>query len=1023
LYSAASRRGFAGRPHEASSLEQGSAMSALPTGTVTFLFTDIEGSTHLWEQYPQAMQSALARHDAILRRHIESHSGAVFKTVGDAFYAAFAVAPDALAAAVAVQRALSAEDWGETGPLRVRVALHTGTAEERDADYFGPPLNRIARLLAAGHGGQVLLSLATQELVRDHLPPGVELRDLGEHRLKDLHRPERIFQVVASELAADFPPLHTLDTRPNNLPAQATPFIGREKEVDAVRRLMLRPDVRLLTLTGPGGTGKTRLGLQAAADLLDQFEDGVFFVPLAPIGDPGLVVPTVAKTLGVREAGEQTLLEGVKAHLRDQEMLLLLDNFEQVTAAAPAVSDLLASTRRLKVLVTSRAVLHVYGEHDFAVPPLTLPDRKHLPPVERLTQYEAVRLFIERAQALKADFAVTNENAPALAEICHRLDGLPLAIELAAARISLLSPQAILARLEYRLPMLTGGSRDLPARQRALRNTIDWSYDLLDEAEKTLFARVAVFVGSFSVEAAETVISHDGPPPAVSVLDGLTSLVDKSLLRYAAEHEAAGEPRLTMLETIREYALERLSAGEGVEPMRRRHAGHYVALAEKAEPELTGAQQREWLDCLEAEHDNLRAALSWALEQSAAEAAARLASSLWRFWYVRGYLSEGRRWLEQALTTGSALPAPLRAKALNGAGALAWAQGDYTSATALLKESLDAYRSLGDRRGTAGALNGLGVVAMAQGEYARAEAYYEESLALQREIGDRRGIAGALNNLGQIALTHYDYARAVSLYEESLELGRAIGERNVIALALLNWGRVAQVRGDYARSRALLEESLALQRELNDRRGTGLSLANLGTLALHERDFDRAASLYRESLALQREMGDRWGAAASLGGLGMAAFHQGDAEKALTLCEEALALLREVGDRWSCGSSLTDLGLIALEQGDVEKAAARFRESLELWRDLGDEGSNAWNLEGLAEVARLHGQPERAARLLGAAEALREKRGLPAPPNYRPYCERWVAAARAQLGHNEFESAWAEGCAMTAEQAMALALG
>ncbi len=506
-------------------------MADLPTGTVTFLFTDIEGSTTRWEHQRAAMQAALARHDDILRAAIEAHEGHVFKTVGDAFYAVFTSAPDALEAALAAQSPLQAEAWSEdVDTLRVRMALHTGTVQQRDGDYFGPPLNRVARLLSAGHGGQVLLSHVTRELVRDYLPPGAELRDLGEHRLKDLIRPEHVFQLVAPDLPADFQPLRTLDNRPNNLPLQLTPFIGRERELEVVRERLAQPDMRLLTLSGPGGTGKTRLGLQVAADLLDTFPDGVWFVNLAPISDPALVMPTIAATLGIAEVAGQSLLDTLKWYLRDKQMLLVLDNFEQVLPAAPVVNDLLAAAPGLKVLVTSRALLGIYGEHDVAVPPLALPDLRRLPPLERLSQYEAVRLFIERAQAAKSDFAITGENAPAVAEICVRLDGLPLAIELAAARIRLLPPQALLQRLSSRLKLLTGGRRDLPARHQTLRGAIEWSYSLLDPVEQTLFARLAVFVGGRTLEAVEAVCNADGDLE-VDVLDGLASLVDKSLVR------------------------------------------------------------------------------------------------------------------------------------------------------------------------------------------------------------------------------------------------------------------------------------------------------------------------------------------------------------------------------------------------------------------------------------------------------------------------------------------------------------
>src|SRR5215204_6275239 len=626
-------------------------MASPPTGTLTFLFTDIEGSTRLWEHDAQAMQAALARHDELLRGAIEERGGYVFKTVGDAFCAAFLTAPDALEAALEIQHRLLSSEWQQNEPLRVRMALHTGAAQERDEDYFGPPVNRVARLLSAAHGGQVLLSLPTQELVRDQLPTGTTLRDLGEHRLKDLFRPERVFQLSAPDLPVEFPSLRTLDAYLNNLPLQPTPLIGREKEASEVCDLLRGDETRLLTLSGPGGTGKTRLALQAAADLLDDFPDGTFFVPLATLSEAELFLFTVAETLGVRETGEQPLDESLNDYLSERRLLLVLDNFEQVLGAAPTVTEMLAGAPKLKVLATSRAPLGLYGEKEYAVPPLSVPDVRHLPDFKTLSQYEAVRLFIERAKSAKADFEVTDESAPAVAEICVRLDGLPLAIELAAARIKMLPPKAILQRLSSRLKLLTGGARDLPVRQRTLRGAIEWSHTLLGDGEKTLFARMAVFSGGRTLEAVEAVCDAQGDLP-VDSFEGVSSLLDKSLLRQ--EEGPNGEPRFVMLETVHEFAREKLGKSAEAEEIKRVHAQYFLALAEEARPELRGPNQLEWLERLEAEHDNMRAALSWALERKEVEVALRLGGALGWFWWMRGYYSEGRRWLEDALANGRA---------------------------------------------------------------------------------------------------------------------------------------------------------------------------------------------------------------------------------------------------------------------------------------------------------------------------------------------------------------------------------
>jgi predicted ATPase/class 3 adenylate cyclase len=793
-------------------------MRDLPTGTLTLLFTDIAGSTRLLTQLGDRYASVLSECRQVLRTAFGQWNGHEVDTQGDAFFVVFARATDAVSAAVAAQRALASHAFPKGVAVHVRVGLHTGEPQRTADGYVGLDVHRAARMMSAGHGGQVLLSQTTSSLVEQDLPEDVHLRDLGEHRLKDLGRPMHLFQLVISDLPADFPPLTTLASSPNNLPVQPTPFLGREHEVAAIGDLLRREDVRLVTLSGAGGVGKTRLGLQVAADLSDRFASGVFFVNLAPISHPALVVPTIAKTLAIREAMGQALLERLAEHLRQQQLLLLLDNFEQVVSAAEQVAALLTTCPQLKVLVTSREVLHVRAEHEFPVPPLAFPDPDHLPELAALSHHAAVALFLQQAQAVKPDFQLTDANARAVASLCARLDGLPLAIELAAARMKLFSPQALLARLGQPLSVLTSASRDVPARQQTLRNTIAWSYNLLDAKAQRLFQQLSVFVGGCTLEAVEAVASAGGEG-AGSVVDAVASLLDKNLLLQ--REQVPGESRVEMLETLRAYGLEALEASGGMEVTRQAHAEYYLRLAEEAEPELAGQEQAVWLERLEQELDNLRTALEWGLERGevepSPEMALRLAGALRRFWDIRGHTSEGRTFLERALALAGSKggAAPVQVKALTTAAYLAYCQGDIDRAEALSKESLARCRELGEAAGVARSLRLLGMIAWKRYHFAVAFSLTEESLALFREVGEKDEIAWSLNNVAAYISYRGEYARASSLTEESLALFREVGDQEGIAWSLDRLAVLLMItQGDQATGRVLLEESLTLCREV-----------------------------------------------------------------------------------------------------------------------------------------------------------------------------------------------------------------
>jgi predicted ATPase/class 3 adenylate cyclase len=775
-----------------------------PSGEVTLLFTDIEGSTRLWEAHPREMAVALARHDRLVRELIEGASGYVFKTVGDAFCAAFASASSAVTTASEVQRAVSVEPWPAETPIHVRMALHSGGCEERDGDYFGPPVNRVARLLAVAHGGQTLLSGTTRELVYAVMDASVSMRDLGQHRLKDLSVAEHVYQ-LGSE---DFPPLRSLYR--TNLPVVATPFVGRDREIEQVAALLARPDVRLVTLTGAGGSGKTRLALQAAGAAVDAFDGGVWWVPLAELRDPSLMLDAAARAVGAAIP--------LSEHIGTKCMLLVLDNFEHVIAAASGIGRLLGDCSQLTVLATSREPLHLEGEWQYAVDPLPASD--------------AMTLFETRARAVRRDF----ETDAAVRDICARLDNLPLAIELAAARVKVLSPTAMLQRLERRLPLLAGAHRDAPERQQTLRSTIEWSYRLLSPAEQELFRQLSVFAGGCTLEAIVAVCDAD--------LETVASLVDKSLVRVRD-----GE-RFSMLTVIRDHAAEQRDASGETDLLRRRHADIYATLADEAEPHLR-AGAKECLDRLDEEHDNLRAALGWLADAGESQRLLRLAGALSRFWYLRGYLPEGRRRLEQALTTDER-PTAARAAALNGAAVVA---ADPVTMRRRAEQGLELHRALGDAWGAGYSVLLLGYADAQEHQYARARRHFEESARTLRDMGDEHFALLASRNLAWMHAELGDHLRARALHEENLQRARSLRNERVEASSLAALAQYAFDEKRTTEARAMLARSLCLWRDLANRLEIAVTLTQIAKVIASDGHATIAAQLLSRAEALHHEIG------------------------------------------------------------------------------------------------------------------------------------------------------------------------
>jgi len=963
----------------------------LPGGTVTFLFTDIEGSTKLLKRLRDLYSTLLEEHREILRGAFAQWNGHEVDSRGEEFFVAFPRATDAVAAAVEAQRELEGHTWPEGVDVRVRIGLHTGEPWVAEEGYVGMDVHRAARIANVGHGGQVLLSETTAALVIDELPEGVSLLDLGRHRLKDVRRMERIRQLVIEELPNEFPPLKSLEVLPpstpvekqrHNLPAELTPFIGRKTELVEIGEMLRDPSIRLLTLVGVGGMGKTRLSLHAAAELVDEFPDGVWLVEFAKLRDPELVPQHAAAVLGVsaQEAEEgRDVGDVLTSYLRDKKLLILLDNCEHlIEACAGLAENLLRGCPEVQLFATSRENLGIPGEKSFVVPSMELPPETSRP--QELEAYEATRFFVDRAVAALPMFQPTSDNSASIANICRRLDGVPLAIELAASRVKILSPDQISNLLQDRFRLLTGGSRTALERHQTLQATMDWSYNLLTEPEQSLLTRLSVFAGGWTLEDIEGLI-QDNLGTRTDILDLLSNLVDKSLV--IVEHKN-GLARYGLLETVRQFSAKLLTASGNADEFRRRHANFFIKLAEKADPKIRGGDQLEWLEILEDEHENLRAALRWSIASDRPNDAARLVGALGWFWFIRGYWEEAWRWLTMSSDILTDPEPDLRAKALYRAGGIEVIRGNLAGPRELVQEAMDICTGLGDEEGMAWCLNLLGqATTFEKQDLDQGSANLTKSIELFHSLDDEWGVAWSTRYLGQIAEIEEDIDRSVALHEEALQRFEELGDVYNAAHSLFILGETYRNHGDFHEAKKVFLESYSKSELVDAPVWAAHALMGLGMTALEIEHYHEADENLRDALEILQRIGDENCASRTLGGLARVAQHNDDYDQAAEYLRESL------------------LGFTKVSREDrVIVSFARF-----------------------AELAEIAGNNKRAARLLGAALASSTSSQTWIPPLLRDEFVGQVDALREVMDDEVFERMYAEGAAMSLDEATTYALG
>lgn len=1026
----------------------------LPVGTVTFLLGDLEGSTRLWDKHRSAMTHVIARVYEIVDEKVAGSGGVrpIEQGEGDSVVAAFARASDALSCALEIQLALQEEDWPEDLSIKMRLGLHTGEAELRDeGNYFGQSVIRGARLRSTGHGGQILASQVVRDLVSDSLPEGIALRDLGLKRLRDLSRPERVYQVCHPQLPSDFPPLTSLDELPNNLPIQLTTFIGREKEIDEIKNLL--ESTRLLTLIGSGGCGKTRLVLQVGAETIDRYPDGVWWVDLAPISDPGLVPNAVAAALSVREAAMQELPITIANHLGEQHALIVLDNCEHLlSSSSDLVEVLLQSCSGIAILATSREPLGLPGETTWRVPSLTLPPERAAISLEALTQFEAVRLFIDRAVKARPNFTVTNENAPAVSEVCHRLDGIPLAIELAAARTRVLTISQIAEGLADRFGLLTGGARTALPRQRTLEASVDWSYNVLEPNEKILLNRLSVFAGGFTLDTAEAVGAGDGIE-RIQVLDLVSQLVDKSLIQMDEVH---GNARYHMLETIRHFARQKLSETGEAATVRSRHLELFASLVESAEPHLGGAGQREWAQRLDVENDNLRAAADWGLHSDQIDPVLGMCGPLYLFWSVRGLMSEGLRLCRSALASGQGGPSS-RAKALITAAGCAAYLIESADTKAFGEEALELSRSLedtkligrslcwlgwekmftdpiagvsffeqavtaceaaGDPWFLAQSQIGHGFVLMQGGILAEAREQMRNANANARANGDYLNTRESLTWLSYLETFLGNFEEAERLSDDALSMMEEMKDEFFKTYLLFPIAWRKSLQGEYEVSRSLFEECIEMARKTSNLLLIPIAQTWQANFAVQLGDFEEARVLAAEALPALRDMDFKWPIAVALLALEGEAEMRGDLTEAKSYLDEAKQIASQNAIAYCLGRTWLIEARFAKAEESVRRAEDLQHQALALFVEAEELPGIILALEALAESACESGSNEEAARLLGATDSARASIGYVRFPFETEAHEGTLSQVRQSIGNDD---TYAEGQGLSLQEAVSYA--